>query len=52
MSFVEQQVEVAGVSEYAARIGRALRQVGGGIVEGEVQRPKRVGGGGMLVFDI
>ncbi len=52
MSFVEQQVEVAGVSEYAARIGRALRQVGGGVVEGEVQRPKRVGGGGMLVFDI
>ncbi|HEV2811942.1 MAG TPA: exodeoxyribonuclease VII large subunit, partial [Solirubrobacteraceae bacterium] len=52
MSFVEQQVEVAGVSEYAARIGRALRQVGGAVVEGEVQRPKRVGGGGMLVFDI
>ncbi|MDQ3741262.1 MAG: exodeoxyribonuclease VII large subunit, partial [Actinomycetota bacterium] len=54
MSFVEEHrtVEVAAVSEYAARIGRALRQVGGGIVEGEVQRPKRVGGGGMLVFDI
>jgi exodeoxyribonuclease VII large subunit len=52
MSSVEQQVEVAGVSEYAARIGRALRQVGGGIVEGEVQKPRRVGGGGMLVFDI
>jgi exodeoxyribonuclease VII large subunit len=52
MSFVEQQVEVAAVGEYAARIGRALRQVGGGLVEGEVQRPKRVGGGGMLVFDL
>jgi exodeoxyribonuclease VII large subunit len=52
MSFVEEQVEVAGVSEYAARIGRALRRVGGGVVEGEVQRPKRVGGGGMLVFDL
>jgi exodeoxyribonuclease VII large subunit len=52
MSFVEQQVRVAAVSEYAAAIGRALRKVGGGVVEGEVQRPKRVGGGGMLVFDI
>ncbi|HEX2086334.1 MAG TPA: exodeoxyribonuclease VII large subunit, partial [Solirubrobacteraceae bacterium] len=51
MSSVEQQVEVAGVSEYAARIGRALRQVGGGIVEGEVQKPTR-SGGGMLFFDI
>ncbi|HEX8087146.1 MAG TPA: exodeoxyribonuclease VII large subunit [Solirubrobacteraceae bacterium] len=56
MSAVEQResgtVAVAGVSEYAARIGRALRQVGGGVVEGEVQKPKRVGGGGMLVFDL
>ena len=51
MSFVEQQLEVAAVSEYAARIERALRKVGGGVVEGEVQRPKRVGGR-MLVFDI
>ncbi|HEX8207279.1 MAG TPA: exodeoxyribonuclease VII large subunit [Solirubrobacteraceae bacterium] len=52
MSSVEQQVEVAAVGEYAARIERALRKVGGGIVEGEVQRPKRVGGGRMLVFDL
>ncbi len=52
MSHVSEQVAVAGVGEYAARIGRALRQVGGGIVEGEVQRPKRVGGGRMIVFDL
>ncbi len=51
MSSVEQQVRVAGVSEYAARIGRALRQVGGGVVEGEVQKPT-CSGGGMLFFDI
>jgi exodeoxyribonuclease VII large subunit len=52
MSFVEQQLEVAAVSEYAARIERALRKVGGGVVEGEVQKPKRVSAGRMLVFDI
>ena len=51
MSSVEQQVRIAGVSEYAARIGRALRQVGGGVVEGEVQKPTR-SGRGMLFFDI
>ena len=52
MSSVEQQVvAAASVSEYAARIGRALRQVGGGVVEGEVQKPRRVGSG-MLVFDL
>ena len=51
MSSVEQQVQAASVSEYAARIGRALRQVGGGVVEGEVQKPRRVGSG-MLVFDL
>lgn len=39
------------VAEYSARIVRALRSVGGGVVEGEVQRPK-VTTGGMLVFDL
>jgi len=39
------------VAEYSARIVRALRSVGGGMVEGEVQKPK-VTHGGMLVFDL
>jgi exodeoxyribonuclease VII large subunit len=39
------------VAEYSARIARALRAVGGGVVEGEVQKPKSTPGG-MLVFDL
>jgi exodeoxyribonuclease VII large subunit len=39
------------VAEYSARIVRALRAVGGGIIEGEVQRPKTTPSG-MLVFDL
>ncbi|MDE3069508.1 MAG: exodeoxyribonuclease VII large subunit [Acidobacteriota bacterium] len=40
-----------GVSEYAARLGRALRAVGGAVIEGEAQKPK-VSGSGMLWFSI
>ncbi len=39
------------VAEYSARIVRALWSVGGGVVEGEVQKPKTTPGG-MLVFDL
>jgi exodeoxyribonuclease VII large subunit len=39
------------VSAYAAHLGRAVRNVGGGIVEGEVQKPQR-SRGGLLYFDI
>src|SRR4051812_37530453 len=39
------------VAEYSARIVRALRTVGGGFVEGEVQKPK-VTPRGLLVFDL
>jgi exodeoxyribonuclease VII large subunit len=42
---------VITVAEYSGRLVRALRTVGGGIVEGEVQRPKSTPGG-MLVFDL
>ncbi len=39
------------VAEYSARMVRALRAVGGGVVEGEVQEPKR-SSGGMLFFEL
>ena len=39
------------VSDYAARIQRAARAAGGGLIEGEVQRPRRTGGGS-LMFDL
>lgn len=39
------------VSDYAARIGRALREAGSAVVEGEVQRPK-AGGRGVWWFDL
>jgi hypothetical protein len=39
------RTDVLSVSEYSARLGRALRAVGGAIVEGEGQRPKRSTGG-------
>jgi exodeoxyribonuclease VII large subunit len=40
-----------GVADYAARIGRALREAGPAWVEGEVQRPKQ-GGRGVWWFDL
>lgn len=39
------------VSEYSSRLSRALRAVGPGTVEGEVQKPRR-SGGGMLWFSL
>src|SRR3954447_4278943 len=39
------------VSEYAGRIERVVRQAGGAVVEGEVQKP-RVSGGGAFMFDL
>lgn len=39
------------VTDYATRIGRALRAVGGAVVEGEVQRPTTTASG-MLFFDL
>jgi len=39
------------VSDYAGRIGRAVRQVGGAVVEGEVQKPRK-SPGGLLYFDL
>lgn len=51
MSTTSTATVALSVAEYSARIVRALRAVGGGIVEGEVQRPKGTPGG-MLVFDI
>lgn len=39
------------VSAYAARLGSALRSVGGAVIEGEVQKVTRTGGG-MLFFDL
>jgi exodeoxyribonuclease VII large subunit len=48
---VTSQTAAIGVAEYSARIGRALRAVGGAVVEGEVQKPK-LSAGGMLFFDL
>ena len=39
------------VTDYATRLARAVRAVGGAVVEGEVQRPKTTGSG-MLCFDL
>ncbi len=39
------------VSAYAARLGKAVRDVGGGIIEGEVQKPQR-SRNGLLYFEI
>lgn len=39
------------VSEYSALLGRALRQVGSALLEGEVQKVSRTAGG-MLFFDL
>lgn len=39
------------VAQYAARLGRAVRDVGGAIIEGEVQRPNSRDNG-MLFFDL
>jgi exodeoxyribonuclease VII large subunit len=45
------QTTAIAVSEYSARIGRALRAVGPAVVEGEVQKPKLTDRG-MLFFDL
>lgn len=45
MFFDTVQSDVLTVSAYAARLGRALRAVGGAIIEGEVQKPRQSGGG-------
>ncbi|WP_320672417.1 exodeoxyribonuclease VII large subunit [Patulibacter defluvii] len=47
----EQDTTTISVSDYAARIGRALRAAGAAVVEGEVQRPK-AGGRGVWWFDL
>jgi exodeoxyribonuclease VII large subunit len=39
------------VSEYASRIGHAVRHVGGAVIEGEVQKP-RSSRSGLLYFDL
>lgn len=46
-----QETRAESVAEYAGRIRRALVAVGGAMVEGEVQRPGR-SGGGMLFFTL
>jgi exonuclease VII large subunit len=43
--------EAISVSEYASRIGSALRAVGGAVLEGEVQEPRR-SPGGLLFFGL
>lgn len=40
-------LDILTVSEYATRLGRAVRQVGGAVIEGEVQRPRRSAGGAL-----
>jgi exodeoxyribonuclease VII large subunit len=45
------QSDVLTVTEYSARLGRALRAVGGAVIEGEVQKPKS-SGSGMLWFSL
>jgi exodeoxyribonuclease VII large subunit len=39
------------VSEYASRLGQAVRSVGGAVIEGEVQRPNPLANG-MLFFEL
>jgi exodeoxyribonuclease VII large subunit len=41
------QTEVLTVTAYSARLGRALRTVGGAVIEGEVQKPKKSGSGAL-----
>ena len=41
----------ATVSEYASKLGHAVREVGPGVIEGEVQKPK-ASGSGMLWFSL
>ncbi len=47
MPFDAVQTDVLTVTAYSARLGRALRAVGGGVVEGEVQKPRRSGSGAL-----
>lgn len=44
-------VNVLSVAEFATRISRAVRAIGGGVVEGEIQRPRPLASG-MLLFDL
>ncbi|HWB69278.1 MAG TPA: exodeoxyribonuclease VII large subunit [Solirubrobacterales bacterium] len=48
---VATQTKAITVSEYASQIGQAVRHVGGAVVEGEVQKPKRTARR-MLYFDL
>ena len=45
------QITAITVTDYATALSRAVRAVGGAVVEGEVQRPKTTGSG-MLCFDL
>jgi len=45
------QATAITVTDYATALSRAVRAVGGAVVEGEVQRPKTTGSG-MLCFDL
>ena len=45
------RTEVLSVSEYSARLARAVRSVAGAIIEGEVQRPSR-SASGVLWFSL
>jgi exodeoxyribonuclease VII large subunit len=45
------QLDALTVTDYAARLARALRQVGGAVIEGEVQRPRR-SASGILWFSL
>jgi exonuclease VII large subunit len=45
------QITAITVTDYATALSRAVRAVGGAVVEGEVQRPKATGSG-MLCFDL
>lgn len=47
MLFGAVQTDVLTVTAYSARLGRALRAVGGAVVEGEVQRPRSSGSGAL-----
>src|SRR4051812_15945718 len=51
MTTMSTHTDVLTVAEYSGRIVRALQSVGGGVVEGEVQRPKRTDRG-MLFFTL
>lgn len=45
------EITAITVSDYASQIGKAVRHVGGAVVEGEVQKPRR-SSRGMLYFDL